>query len=68
VIAARVASFPGRFATAGIGELDLDSGELRWFTAGHPRPLWIRDARVVGELDGAVSRPLGLGGAQWWSR
>jgi hypothetical protein len=55
-------SFPGRFATTGIGELDVRSGGLRWITAGHPRPLWVRDARVLGELGGAVSRPLGLGG------
>lgn len=56
------ASFPGRFATAGIGELDVTSGELRWITAGHPRPLWVRDGLVLGELEGQVSRPLGLGG------
>jgi Stage II sporulation protein E (SpoIIE) len=56
------ASYPGRFATAGIGELDVSSGELRWITGGHPRPLWVRDAQVLGELGGEVSRPLGLGG------
>ena len=56
------ASFPGQFATAGLGELDVSSGELRWITAGHPRPLWVRDAQVLGELGGQVSRPLGLGG------
>jgi hypothetical protein len=56
------ASFPGRFATAGIGELDVSSGELRWITGGHPRPLLVRDAQVLGELGGQVSRPLGLNG------
>jgi Stage II sporulation protein E (SpoIIE) len=56
------ASFPGRFTTAGIGELDVDTGQLRWITGGHPQPLWVRDAQVLGELGGQVSRPLGLGG------
>jgi hypothetical protein len=56
------ASFPGRFATVGIGELDVDSGDLRWITGGHPRPLWVRGARVLGEFTGEVCRPLGLGG------
>jgi hypothetical protein len=56
------ASFPGRFATAGIGELDVSSGELSWITGGHPRPLLVRDAQVLGELGGQVSRPLGLSG------
>jgi hypothetical protein len=55
-------SFPARFATAQLARLDTDSGELSWVNAGHPAPLWLRDARVVGELTGAVTRPLGLGG------
>jgi serine phosphatase RsbU (regulator of sigma subunit) len=54
-------SFPGQFATAQIAHLDLDSGELVRIMAGHPDPLLIRDGRVVGELGGHVSRPLGLG-------
>jgi len=56
------ASFPGRFSTAGIGRLDIESGHLAWVNAGHPAPLWVRGARVIGELAGPVSRPLGLGG------
>jgi hypothetical protein len=55
-------SFPGRFTTAQIGRLDIESGQLTWVNAGHPAPLWVRGARVIGELTGAVSRPLGLGG------
>jgi serine phosphatase RsbU (regulator of sigma subunit) len=55
------ASFPGRFTTAQIGRLDIESGRLTWVNAGHPAPLWVRGARVIGELAGAVSRPLGLG-------
>lgn len=54
-------SFPARFATAQIARLDTVRGELSWVNAGHPAPLWLRDGRVVGELDGAVSRPVGLG-------
>lgn len=54
-------SFPGRFATAQIARLDLRTGELLRVTAGHPDPLLVRDGRVVGELGGRVSRPLGLG-------
>ncbi|MGY1601562.1 PP2C family protein-serine/threonine phosphatase [Geodermatophilus sp. SYSU D00815] len=56
------ATFPGRFATAQIGRLDTGSGELRWVNAGHPAPLLVRGGRVVGELTGPVTRPVGLGG------
>jgi serine phosphatase RsbU (regulator of sigma subunit) len=56
-------SFPGRFATAQIGRLDTTTGELSWVNAGHPAPLWLRDGRVIGELTGTVSRPVGFGGA-----
>lgn len=55
------ASFPGRFATAQIGELDTRTGELRWVNAGHPAPLWLRHGVVIGELKGAITRPVGLG-------
>jgi hypothetical protein len=54
-------SFPGRFATALIGRLDTTSGVLTWINAGHPAGLLIRDGRVVEELTGPVSRPVGLG-------
>jgi serine phosphatase RsbU (regulator of sigma subunit) len=55
------ATFPGRFATAQIGRLDTTSGELSWVNAGHPAPLHVRGGRVVGELTGPISRPVGLG-------
>jgi hypothetical protein len=55
-------SFPGRFATAQIGRLDTTTGELSWVNAGHPAPLWVRGGRVIGELSGTVSRPVGFGG------
>ncbi|MGY1744295.1 PP2C family protein-serine/threonine phosphatase [Blastococcus sp. SYSU D00695] len=53
-------SFPGRFATAQIARLDTETGELTWVNAGHPAPLWVRGGRVVDEVTGPVSRPLGL--------
>ncbi len=56
-------SFPGRFATAQLGRLDSRTGELSWVNAGHPAPLLVRGARVVGELTGAATRPVGFGGA-----
>jgi len=58
------ASFPGRFATALIGCLDTRTGELRWINAGHPSGLLIRGGRVVDELSGPVTRPVGFGQAQ----
>jgi serine phosphatase RsbU (regulator of sigma subunit) len=54
------ATFPGRFATAQIGRLDTTSGELSWVNAGHPAPLHVRGGRVIGELTGPVTRPVGL--------
>jgi serine phosphatase RsbU (regulator of sigma subunit) len=53
--------FPdSRFVTALIAQLDLDSGELRWISAGHPPPLLIRGGRMVKTLDLTPSPPLGL--------
>jgi sigma-B regulation protein RsbU (phosphoserine phosphatase) len=49
-----------RFATAVLGELDLDTGRLRYLNAGHPAPLLLRDGRLVRELPGARRMPLGL--------
>lgn len=56
-------TFPGRFATAQIGQLDTDSGELTWINTGQPAPLWVRNGRVIGELNGPLTRPVGFGGA-----
>lgn len=55
------ASFPGRFATAQLGRLDTRTGVLSWVNAGHPPALWVRGGRVIGELTGPVSRPVGFG-------
>jgi serine phosphatase RsbU (regulator of sigma subunit) len=57
------AQFPGRFATAQMGELDTVSGELTWVNAGHPAPLLLRGRRMVAELTGPTTRPVGFGGA-----
>jgi len=50
----------GRFVTALIAELDLDSGRLGWVAAGHPPPLLLRQGRVVKELSRRPNAPLGL--------
>lgn len=58
------AAYPGRFATALVGRLDTVSGRLSWVNAGHPPGLLIRGGRVVQELDGPISRPVGFGDGQ----
>ena len=57
-------SFPGRFATALIGRLDTRTGVLSWVNAGHPAGMLIRDGRVIGELSGPITRPVGFGSAE----
>ena len=54
------AAFPGRFATAVLAELDLETGVLRWVSAGHPAPFLIRRGRVVRSLTVEPATPLGL--------
>ena len=49
------------FVTGHICELDVGTGVLRWVNAGHPPPLLIRGAKVVGELRCEPCLPLGLG-------
>jgi serine phosphatase RsbU (regulator of sigma subunit) len=51
-----------RFATAQIGSLTLESGDLTWLNAGHPLPLLVRNGAFIGELQCAPSMPMGLGG------
>jgi hypothetical protein len=53
---------PERFATAQMGDLDVRDGTLRWVNAGHPVPLLLRGRRVVGELAGPTTLPVGFGG------
>ena len=49
-----------RFATAILAELELESGTLRWVSAGHPLPLLIRHGRVVKTLEVEPATPLGV--------
>jgi len=51
-----------KFVTALFGALDLPSGRLTMVNAGHPAPLHIRDRRVIGEITGATTLPIGLSG------
>ena len=57
------ATYPGRFATAQVGQLDTVTGVLSWVNAGHPAALLIRDRGAVTELLGPITRPVGFGGA-----
>lgn len=52
------------FATAQLAHLDSTTGRLTWFNAGHPRPLLIRDGRVVHTLRNTPTLPIGLGGGE----
>lgn len=51
----------GQFVTAIFLELDLRSGALFWYSAGHPAPLLLRGTRVVKTLSAEPGVPLGLG-------
>lgn len=50
------------FVTGNVARLGLRTGELRFVNAGHPPPLLVRRAKVVGELACRPSLPWGLGG------
>lgn len=50
------------FVTAAFARLHFETGVFEWTTSGHPRPLLLRDHRIVGQLDCVPSLPLGLGG------
>jgi hypothetical protein len=49
-----------RYVTGLLLELDLDTGRLRWLSAGHPAPLLLRRGRVVKTLEASPAFPLGL--------
>jgi len=49
------------FVTGHICQLDVATGALRWVNAGHPPPLLVRGAKVVGEMKAEPCLPLGLG-------
>jgi serine phosphatase RsbU (regulator of sigma subunit) len=50
-----------RFVTGQLARLDCVTGRLHWLNAGHPLPLLVRGARVVGTLACEPVPPLGLG-------
>lgn len=56
-----VSQFRGdAFATGQLAQLELESGVLSWTNAGHPRPLLIRNGRVIRQLEGELTYPWGL--------
>jgi serine phosphatase RsbU (regulator of sigma subunit) len=44
--------------------LNIATGHLQWVNAGHPAPLLIRDHRVVRQLAGPTTLPVGFGGEE----
>ncbi|GAX58284.1 PP2C family protein-serine/threonine phosphatase [Streptomyces olivochromogenes] len=53
---------PDHFVTAQMMRLNIVTGHLQWVNAGHPAPLLIRDHRVVRQLTGPTTLPVGFGG------
>jgi hypothetical protein len=49
-----------RFITGVLGELEMDTGRLRYINAGHPAPLLMRHGKAVRALTGGRRMPLGL--------
>lgn len=59
--AAILDSFGGeRYVTALFAQLDLDTGNLEWISAGHPAPLLLRHGKVVKTLEAPPTLPLGM--------
>ncbi|GAA2613176.1 PP2C family protein-serine/threonine phosphatase [Streptomyces axinellae] len=57
---ALVEQFGGeRYATGFLGELNSNTGELRWVNRGHPTPVVIRGGRTVVPLSGEATPPMG---------
>lgn len=52
------------FATAQVAHLDTVTGRFEWINAGHPRPLVVRDGKIVRSLKGTTTLPVGVGGDQ----
>jgi hypothetical protein len=53
--------FPGEsFVTALVARLDVPSGELTWFSAGHPPPLVLRGGEHARVLPARPATPLGV--------
>jgi serine phosphatase RsbU (regulator of sigma subunit) len=52
---------PERYATAIVGQLDVDTGVFRWVNAAHPAPMLLRGGQLVKELTCDPALPLGMG-------
>jgi hypothetical protein len=52
---------PNHFVTALLAELDVDSGQYRRISAGHPGELLARGGKVIRRLPAPSWTPLGLG-------
>ncbi|MEU9823960.1 PP2C family protein-serine/threonine phosphatase [Micromonospora chersina] len=50
----------GRFVTAVLAEVEVDTGLVRYVNAGHPAPVLLRRGRAVRALTGGRRPPLGL--------
>ncbi|RPF35202.1 stage II sporulation protein E [Streptomyces sp. TLI_185] len=55
---------PDPFVTAQMMRLNIATGHLQWVNAGHPAPLLIHDHRVVRQLAGPTTLPVGFGGEE----
>lgn len=55
---------PEHFVTAQMMRLNIATGHLQWVNAGHPAPLLIRNRRVLRQLDGPTTIPVGFGGEE----
>jgi len=54
---------PERFVTGVLADLDLNSGRLSWYSAGHPAPLLLRRAGSSRRCPRTPACPSGWGGA-----
>jgi len=52
-----------RFVTAQMARLDVRTGQLQWVNAGHPRPLLLRNGKVIQTLLSPTTLPVGIGGS-----
>lgn len=48
------------FATGVLARLEVETGLLRWLSAGHPAPLLLRQGKVIGELEADPATPMGF--------
>lgn len=52
---------PDGFVTALVAHLDTATGQLTWFSAGHPLPILLRQGKRVAHVGGSRNVPLGVG-------